>query len=359
MKAICDPGEPVGLLAAQSIGEPSTQMTLNTFHFAGRGEMNVTLGIPRMREILMVASANIATPTMDLHLLQQPDIEQRAEELRVKITAVNLSQVLEEVSVKEMLHVKGRSERYRRYRVHFKFLPRRAYRKKLQATPARILRYMETTFLRRLIDAIKRKMEQVSSERVTRTTKARERRGEEAGLAEDAGMAPPCPDADEGGESSDEGEGDGDTVARQAAARHTQEREYEEAEEEERVAALSDEEMLDGETVPPAESSLLSAEEGATSDDIFVSLQETVRDEKAEKLKQARIFSVVKYNTWVLEYDYDDAKEEWCTFTFQEMFRYGEIIDLKRIYSNDIHAIANTFGIEAARTAIARQLPAL
>jgi len=37
----------VGLVAAQSIGEPSTQMTLNTFHFAGRGEMNVTLGIPR------------------------------------------------------------------------------------------------------------------------------------------------------------------------------------------------------------------------------------------------------------------------------------------------------------------------
>ncbi|KAL1446277.1 hypothetical protein MTO96_028859 [Rhipicephalus appendiculatus] len=69
-----------------------------------------------------------------------------------------------------------------------------------------------------------------------------------------------------------------------------QEREYEEAEEEERIAAMSDEEMLDGETAPPAESSLLSAEEGTTSDDIFVSLQETIRDEKAEKLKQARIF---------------------------------------------------------------------
>lgn len=412
MKAICDPGEPVGLLAAQSIGEPSTQMTLNTFHFAGRGEMNVTLGIPRMREILMVASANIATPTMDLHLLQQPNIEQCAEELRVKITSVNLSQVLEDVSVKEMLHVKGRSERYRRYQVHFTFLPWRAYRKKLQATPARILRYMETTFLRRLIDAIKRKMEQVSSERMTRTTKARERRSEEAGSAEDTGLTPQCPDVDEGGESSDEGEGDGDTVARQAAARHAQEQEYEEAEEEERVAAMSDDEMVDGEAAPPAESSLLSAEEGTISNDVFVSLQETIRDEKAEKLKQARIFSVVKYNTWVLEYDYDDVKEEWCTFTFQlelkgskfdfasmveeesakaifhsvpnitraflvkdmkdksgcgkmlqtegvnfvEMFRYGEIIDLKRIYSNDVHAIANTFGIEAARTAIAREV---
>lgn len=48
MKSLAEPGEAVGLLAAQSIGEPSTQMTLNTFHFAGRGEMNVTLGKRRI-----------------------------------------------------------------------------------------------------------------------------------------------------------------------------------------------------------------------------------------------------------------------------------------------------------------------
>ena len=47
MHAMVDAGEPVGVIAAQSVGEPSTQMTLNTFHFAGRGDMNVTLGIPR------------------------------------------------------------------------------------------------------------------------------------------------------------------------------------------------------------------------------------------------------------------------------------------------------------------------
>lgn len=46
------PGEAVGVLAAQSVGEPSTQMTLNTFHMAGRGEANVTLGIPRLRQAL-------------------------------------------------------------------------------------------------------------------------------------------------------------------------------------------------------------------------------------------------------------------------------------------------------------------
>lgn len=65
-KSLCQPGEAVGVLAAQSVGEPSTQMTLNTFHFAGRGEMNVTLGIPRLREILMVASRKIKTPCTEI-----------------------------------------------------------------------------------------------------------------------------------------------------------------------------------------------------------------------------------------------------------------------------------------------------
>nr|XP_027193932.1 DNA-directed RNA polymerase II subunit rpb1-like [Dermatophagoides pteronyssinus] len=60
-------GEVVGCLAAQSIGEPATQMTLNTFHFAGVGAKNVTLGIPRLRELLNVA-INIATPSLTVYL---------------------------------------------------------------------------------------------------------------------------------------------------------------------------------------------------------------------------------------------------------------------------------------------------
>lgn len=59
MQSLAAPGEAVGVIAAQSVGEPSTQMTLNTFHMAGRGEANVTLGIPRLREILMTAAAKI------------------------------------------------------------------------------------------------------------------------------------------------------------------------------------------------------------------------------------------------------------------------------------------------------------
>ena len=68
LHSLVDAGEAVGVLAGQSIGEPSTQMTLNTFHFAGVGAKNVTLGIPRLREIVMTASKHIRTPVMDLPL---------------------------------------------------------------------------------------------------------------------------------------------------------------------------------------------------------------------------------------------------------------------------------------------------
>ena len=57
------PGEMVGVLAAQSIGEPATQMTLNTFHFAGiSAKSNVTRGIPRLKELIHV-SKNIKSPS--------------------------------------------------------------------------------------------------------------------------------------------------------------------------------------------------------------------------------------------------------------------------------------------------------
>lgn len=46
-RSIIEPGTAVGALAAQSIGEPGTQMTLKTFHFAGVASMNITQGVPR------------------------------------------------------------------------------------------------------------------------------------------------------------------------------------------------------------------------------------------------------------------------------------------------------------------------
>ena len=62
-----EPGSAVGAVGAQSIGEPGTQMTLKTFHFAGVASMNVTLGVPRIKEIIN-ASKNISTPIITASL---------------------------------------------------------------------------------------------------------------------------------------------------------------------------------------------------------------------------------------------------------------------------------------------------
>lgn len=64
-RSICQKGESIGTLAAQSIGENVTQLTLNTFHSAGYSAKNVTLGVPRFRELINVAK-NIKSPTMTI-----------------------------------------------------------------------------------------------------------------------------------------------------------------------------------------------------------------------------------------------------------------------------------------------------
>lgn len=62
-----EPGDAVGIVAAESIGEPSTQMILRTFHFAGVSEMQVTMGLPRIIEVFD-ARKTIKTPTMEIYL---------------------------------------------------------------------------------------------------------------------------------------------------------------------------------------------------------------------------------------------------------------------------------------------------
>jgi len=89
------PGDMVGVLAAQSIGEPATQMTLNTFHFTGVSAKNVTLGVPRLKEILNV-SQNIRTPSMTVYQLPEnvASIES-AKLLRSQVQHTNLRSVAE------------------------------------------------------------------------------------------------------------------------------------------------------------------------------------------------------------------------------------------------------------------------
>lgn len=72
--AIVHPGEMAGVLAAQSLGEPATQMTLNTFHNTGISAKNVTLGVPRLNELLNIGK-NIKTPSCIVYTYDVPAAE--------------------------------------------------------------------------------------------------------------------------------------------------------------------------------------------------------------------------------------------------------------------------------------------
>jgi len=84
-----NPGESVGLVSAESIGEPGTQMTLNTFHFAGVSEMNVTTGLPRIIEILD-SRKEIKTPMMEIYLKPPYNTIEKVRDFAARIKQTSL-----------------------------------------------------------------------------------------------------------------------------------------------------------------------------------------------------------------------------------------------------------------------------
>lgn len=90
-KARLEPGTAIGAIGAQSIGEPGTQMTLKTFHFAGVASMNVTLGVPRIKEIIN-ASKVISTPIINAVLVNDND-ERAARVVKGRVEKTLLSDV--------------------------------------------------------------------------------------------------------------------------------------------------------------------------------------------------------------------------------------------------------------------------
>jgi len=90
MQTRVDPLDPVGTVSAQSIGEPGTQMTMNTFHYAGVAEIDVTQGLPRLIE-LVDARKTPDTPMMTVHLDEEyADDRERAHEVVWKIEATRI-----------------------------------------------------------------------------------------------------------------------------------------------------------------------------------------------------------------------------------------------------------------------------
>jgi DNA-directed RNA polymerase subunit A" len=104
-RAEVDAHESVGIIAAQSIGEPGTQMTLRTFHYAGVAEMNVTLGLPRLIE-LVDARRIPSTPMMTVYVEKKTRADREAvEKIALQIEVTNVPDIASIGTVVEDLKV--------------------------------------------------------------------------------------------------------------------------------------------------------------------------------------------------------------------------------------------------------------
>ncbi|BBD71647.1 DNA-directed RNA polymerase subunit A'' [Sulfodiicoccus acidiphilus] len=99
VSSLVEAGEPVGVVSAQSIGEPGTQMTLRTFHYAGVRELNVTLGLPRLIEIVDARKVP-STPMMTIYLTDEyKDNREKALEVARKIEYTKVENVIASTSM--------------------------------------------------------------------------------------------------------------------------------------------------------------------------------------------------------------------------------------------------------------------
>lgn len=193
LRSLAQPGEAVGVIAAQSMGEPSTQMTLNTFHLAGHGGANVTLGIPRLREIVQTASTKPATPLMKVQVLSDlagktelKDRHRFATQLAARFRRVKLLDILKKVEINERMRL-SRGELIRSYHVRFEFWSIKELEVAVpHITPDRLEEFMKHSFAMKLKNAIQRLVKQ--AEQNAPTVKRAKRSGGEDD-AEAAAMA--------------------------------------------------------------------------------------------------------------------------------------------------------------------------
>lgn len=416
-RALCDPGEAVGLLAAQSIGEPSTQMTLNTFHFAGRGEMNVTLGIPRLREILMVASAKIKTPMMSVPVLNTKRALKKAKTLRKRLTRVCLAELLQKVDVVESLRISGPYVKMRTFKVTFHFLPPERYHDENLLTPPQILQYMERRFFRLLSEAIKKHSAKLASISVeTRKATLKDKDDDAAGPS--AGATLDDDDVDEQEIVDDKGN-EGDTDATDAKQKDKQEEEVDYDSDEEAADDVDDMEDQKDENEAQSRGEALEEPQEGASEEPSTSSTHRVRKPKKHRAEpsqegpdDARVNSVLSSSPVIEGYTYDHVSELWCEvdlalpvtkvhfdltsvvsalarsaivmetkgltrcllsevttksgeketvlntegINMHELFKYSDILDLKRLYCNEVHSMAQTYGIEVALKVIEKEI---
>jgi len=398
MRSLINPGESVGIIAAQSIGEPSTQMTLNTFHFAGHGAANVTLGIPRMREIIMTASASIKTPQMSLPILEDVS-DNMADSFCKSVAKVRLSEFIDKVTVTETTGIEeGTSTSYRSYKVKLDFYSKGEYEEEYDISQEQLQNTVATKFLGKLENAIsKETKKQTRSENLPTIGKALPKSQTDAALATNKNLD---------GEGSEDGDASDDKLksnSKQAVSYDGPD--DEEIESMEKAEQTSDEEMEDNSDSEDSEEDS-DDDENMVIDEAKEKAPKTLKTlSKSAKDRQA---DVVSSHHFIKKYDFDDDNGEWCEFeiellgdvqkllmvniiedlcrevvvreiknigrclrpqpdggkrllttegvNFKAMWEQDDFINVNGIRSNDISAVLRTYGVEAARNTIVNEI---
>ncbi|CDK29787.1 unnamed protein product [Kuraishia capsulata CBS 1993] len=375
MRSLINPGEAVGIIASQSVGEPSTQMTLNTFHFAGHGAANVTLGIPRLREIVMTASSSIKTPQMSLPLLTDVS-DDMAEAFCKSVTKVVFSEFVNRVSVVETSgSAADGGKPSRSYNIHIEFFDREAYENEYDVTKDELVEVVKEKFLIALEKAI---VKQVKKQRKAVTE------------LPSIGEAVPSvmnEAAVSGKESNDADDATDDKVrsnTKQAVS-------YDGPDDEER-------EIIDQDSDSDSDLEMEDAvEEQPIQSEEKVGLSKEERDRQQE---------VIGAHSFITAFNFDDKSGKWCDFklelsaetekllmvnivedvclqvvvrevskigrclypepekkllvtegvNFQAMWEHDAFINVNGITSNDVAAVLRTYGVEAARNTIVNEI---
>ncbi|KAK4705314.1 DNA-directed RNA polymerase I subunit RPA1, partial [Phenoliferia sp. Uapishka_3] len=410
MRSLVEPGEAVGLMASQGVGEPSTQMTLNTFHFAGHGAANVTLGIPRLREIVMTASQNIKTPTMQLPILSDIS-ETRLQKFCQSSTRLALSQVIDNVTVTERLSSKSPDNQFTRqklYTIRLGFYPPADYEAEYSVDREQILVGIQRAFVPLLDRAILKEIKQNDKEIKAQAGDVGKARSQ-VSLAAAARAEGGAGDEDEDSRpvARDDGEledGDADDARRKRQAKDESDDESEDDvdDDEARIEKAfkndgsdsddDDDASIEGED--PAMAQIRIKGEGVSRmrqiqrkipgtsryiDAVRFDIEDGQYCEldlefssRAHKLLLVGIVEKVCREAIVHEISgiarcfvakaaNENAAANRTAVTegvnLRACWNFGNgIVDLNKIYTNDVGAILRTYGVEAARTSIIKEM---
>ncbi|KXH51409.1 RNA polymerase Rpb1 [Colletotrichum simmondsii] len=405
MRSLVEAGEGVGIVAGQSVGEPSTQMTLNTFHLAGHSAKNVTLGIPRLREILMTASRSISTPAMTL--LLHPELSAAEGEVFAKsISVLPLAHVLDTVTVNERIGKGINTSLAKLYDVRLNFFPATEYTKAYAIDPSDVMDTIEKRFLDHLLRMMAKEIKKRSSDSTSATPEV----GVKSGVVEMVsgnGEARPTNNDDD----DDEEDGDGDATSAKNRANRDEAVSYGPNDDEddaiqrqmERENTEEEDEGFEGSPLPAADQD--GSEDEDDGDKDMDSEDGGWRAERVKKLYAP----VTKFNydsagewcEFTLEFTADTPKVLMlnivqaavkksvvqqipgvgsCTFTadhkitnaagkdvtvsaiytsgcnLEAMQKYGDFINPNQITTNDIGAVLDVYGVEACRNNIVSEL---